>query len=184
MEVRKIRRDVLYRGKVFDLIVDQVGYPSGVTGIREIAHHPGGAVVVPVFPDGRLMLVEQYRYPLGLRLMELPAGKLSPGEDPRDAAARELTEETGWIAGRLEKLTSIYTTPGFCDEELHLFLGTDLHESPEGHRREEGEYTMTVHRFTFDEVLARIAAGELRDGKTVAGVLLAWRRMNDLRENP
>jgi ADP-ribose pyrophosphatase len=181
MEVQQIRRDVLYRGKVFDLIVDQVAYPSGATGVREIARHPGGAVVVPMIDDGRLILVEQLRYPLGRRLLELPAGKLGPGEDPETAAARELTEETGWIAGQLEKLTTIFTTPGFCDEELHLYLGTGLRESPAGHHREEGEQSMTLHLLTLDDVLAMVEDGRIRDAKTVAGLLLAERRLRGAR---
>ena len=85
----------MYRGKVFDLIVDRVEYPSGNTGVREIAHHPGGAVVVPLLDDGRVLLVKQLRYPFGRHIVEVRAGKLSPGEEPRVAAARELEEETG-----------------------------------------------------------------------------------------
>jgi ADP-ribose pyrophosphatase len=177
MDLIRLGSDVLYRGKVFDLVVDQVQYPSGRTGVREIARHPGGAVVVPVLEDGRIIMVEQLRYPLGSRLLELPAGKLGNGEDPAAAAGRELTEETGWIAGSLEKLSSIYTSPGFCDEELHLFLGRGLHESPDGHKREEGEFSMTVHYLPLEEVLDRIVRGEIRDAKTVAGVLLAGLRL-------
>lgn len=178
MEVRQVSRDVVYRGRVFDLIVDRVLYPSGASGLREIAHHPGGAVVVPLLPDGGVIMVEQLRYPLERRLLELPAGKLSPGEDPAVCAGRELTEETGWIAGRLEKLTSIYTTPGFCDEQLHLFLGTDLRESSGGHRREEGELTMTVRVIPLRETIGMIERGEITDGKSVAGLLLAERRLS------
>jgi ADP-ribose pyrophosphatase len=171
--IRRIRRDVLYTGKVFDLLVDQVEYPSGATGIREIARHPGGAVVVPILENGHVVLVRQWRWPIGGALLELPAGKLSPGEDPAACAGRELTEETGWIAGRLEPLTSIYTTPGFCDEVLHLFLGTALHPSPDGHRREEGELEMTIHTMPLAEAVALIHRGEIRDGKTIIGLLLA-----------
>ena len=177
-ELRQLRRDVLYRGKVFDLIVDQVQYPSGATGIREVVRHPGGAVVVPLLGDGRVVLVRQLRYPFGRHLLELPAGKLGPGEDPAVAAGRELTEETGWVAGSLEKLTSIYTSPGFCDEELHIFLGRDLRESPDGHKREEGEYSMTLHMMTLEEAVDLVIRGEIRDAKTIAGLLLAERRLH------
>jgi ADP-ribose pyrophosphatase len=180
-ELTRLRRDILYHGKVFDLIVDQVRYPSGRTGVREIADHPGGAVVVPLLPDGRVIMVQQLRYPFDRHLLELPAGKLSPGEDPAAAAARELTEETGWIAGGLEVLTSIYTSPGFCNEELHLFLGTDLRESPQGHRREEGEFSMTVHFVPLEEAVGRVVRGEIRDAKTIAGLLLAERRLSHAR---
>lgn len=177
-EVKQLRRDVLYRGKVFDLIVDRVLYPSGAEGVREIARHPGGAVVVPLLDDGRVILVEQLRYPLGRRLLELPAGKLAPGEEPARAAERELREETGWTAASLEKLTSLFTTPGFCDEELHIFLGHGLREDPEGCRREEGEATMTLRLMTLDEALAAVETGEIRDAKTIAGLLLAERRLH------
>src|SRR6266705_1552470 len=114
MELKRVSRQVLYSGRVFDLIVDQVEYPSGNKGVREIAHHPGGAVTVPILDDGRVLLVNQLRYPFGEHIYELPAGKLDPGEDPHIAAARELEEETGYIAGSLEYLASIYTSPGFC----------------------------------------------------------------------
>ena len=176
-DVKQIRRDVLYEGKVFDLVVDQVEYPSGNKGIREIARHPGGAVVVPMLDDGRVILVKQLRYPFGRHILEVPAGKLNRGEDPLTAAARELEEETGWVAGHLEKLTSIYTTPGFCDEELHIYLGTDLRESPAGHKREEGESNMTIHMMSLSEAVAMIERGELRDSKTIVGLLMVWNRM-------
>jgi ADP-ribose pyrophosphatase len=172
MELKRLKREVLYTGKVFDLIVDEVEYPSGRRGVREIAHHPGGAVVVPLLDKEQVIFVRQLRYPFGRHILELPAGKLSPGEDPEAAARRELEEETGWIAGHLTKLTSIYTTPGFCDEELHLFLATDLQEAPGGHKREEGEYSMTIHTYPLSEALRMIEAGEIKDSKTIVGLLL------------
>ncbi len=177
MELKQLKREVVYRGRVFDLIVDQVQYPSGNTSVREIAHHPGGAVAVPLLADGRVILVKQLRYPFGKHLLELPAGKLDPGEDPRVAAERELKEETGWSARTWEKLTSIYTTPGFCDEELHIYLATDLVESPDGHGREEGEFTMTVHTIPLQEAVALIESGEIKDSKTIAGLLLTERQL-------
>jgi ADP-ribose pyrophosphatase len=174
-ELKLLRREKLYSGKVFDLIVDHVEYPSGNTGVREIAHHPGGAVVVPLLDDGSVMMVKQLRYPLDQRILELPAGKLNANEDPAVAARRELDEETGWVATRLEKLTSIYTTPGFCDEELHMYLATGLKESADGHRREEGELSMTIHTMPLATAIGLIENGEIRDGKTIVGLLLADR---------
>jgi ADP-ribose diphosphatase len=175
-ELKQIKREVLYRGRIFDLVVDQVEYPSGNRSVREIAHHPGGAVTVPLLDDGRVIFVRQLRYPLGQHILELPAGKLNSGEDPALAAGRELEEETGWIAGRLEKLTSFYTTPGFCDEELHLYLATGLTPSAAGHRREEGEFTMSVVMIPLDEALGMVRRGEIKDGKTIIGLLLAQAR--------
>lgn len=176
-ELKLVRREVVHRGKVFDLIVDQVEYPSGNTAVREIAHHPGGAVVVPLLDDGRVLLIRQLRYPLGVHIFELPAGKLDPGEDPRACASRELREETGYVASRIEKLTTIYTTPGFCDEKLHIFLATQLAESPDGHQREEGELTMTVHPTPIEEAIAMVERGDINDAKTIVGLLLTeWKR--------
>lgn len=177
MKPTKLTREILYRGKVIDLIVDRIDYPGGRTGIREIAHHPGGAVAIPLFDDRRVMLVRQLRYPLGREVVEFPAGKLQPGEDPGRAAARELAEETGWTAGVLERITSFYSTPGFCDEVLHLYLATKLVPVPGGPRREEGESAMTVLTLPLADAVAMAERGEIEDAKTVAGLLLVERRL-------
>lgn len=173
MELKRLNRRVVHTGRIIDLLVDDVEYPSGKHSVREVAHHPGGAAVVPMLEDGRVILVEQLRYPLQKRILEIPAGKLHPGEDPRLAAMRELEEETGWRAGELHKLISIYTTPGFCDEELHLYRGTNLSLLDHGPRREEGEESMIVHLIPLGECLQMIRRGELNDSKTVIGILLA-----------
>ncbi len=177
VSLTQLSHEVLYHGKVFDLIVDRIQYPSGNRGVREVARHPGGAVTVPLFPDRTVLLVRQFRYPLQGYTLELPAGKLNAGEDPADAAVRELEEETGWIAGRLEKLTAMYTTPGFCTEVLHIFLATELRQSLQGHRREEGELGMSVHLLPLEEALAMAERGELNDAKTLAGLFLAERKL-------
>ncbi len=176
-ELKLLSREVLYTGRVIDLIVDRVEYPSGRPGVREIARHPGGAVTVPILPDGRVLLVAQLRYPVGSRVTELPAGKLSPGEDPASAAARELAEETGYAAASLEHLATVYTTPGFCDEELHIYLASGLSPLPGGARREEGELNMTVEQMPFAEAVARAASGGFRDAKTIIGLLLAEKKI-------
>lgn len=170
--MKRISHDVLYRGKVIDLVVDQIEYPSGNKGVREIALHPGGAVALPVLDDGTVLLVEQYRYPIGSEILELPAGKLSPGEEPLFCAQRELEEETGWRGATWAKLGSIYTTPGFSNEELHLFLATDLTKLERGPDRSEGESGMNVHCVHIDELMRRAAAGELQDAKTLCAILL------------
>lgn len=167
-----------YTGQVFNLVVDVIEYPSGNRGIREIADHPGGAVAVPLFENGDLLLIHHFRYPVKQRLFELPAGKLDPGEDPRLCAARELEEETGYLAGSMKELTTIYTTPGFCNERLHLFLASELKQSPTGRKLEEGELGMTLHRTPFPEAIRMIQTGEIVDAKTICGILMAERVLN------
>jgi ADP-ribose pyrophosphatase len=162
-------------GKVFNLIVDEIEYESGNRAIREVADHPGGAVAVPLLDDGSLLLVRQYRYPLKKLLLELPAGKLSPGEDPMACAARELEEETGHSATKFTKLTAIYTTPGFCNELLHIYLADGIQRSPKGQQLEEGELSLTVERIPLQRVIAMIENGEIVDSKTICGILLADR---------
>jgi len=175
-EPRVVKSERRYVGKIFNLLVDEIEYPSGRHSVREVAEHPGGAVAVPILPDGRIVLIRQFRYPMKKRLYELPAGKLNPGEDPELCAARELQEETGYVAGRLERLTSIYTTPGFCDELLHLYLASNLKKSPKGQALEEGERGLTVEIFPFEEVLKMIEDERIVDAKTICGILLADRR--------
>ncbi|HTY38270.1 MAG TPA: NUDIX hydrolase [Bacteroidota bacterium] len=170
--IKTLKSERRYNGKVFSLIVDEVEYLSGRHGVREVAEHPGGAVVVPLLDDGSVLLVRQYRYPVKTELLELPAGKLDPGEDPRVCAARELEEETGYIAGSIRKLTSIFTTPGFCSEQLHIYLATQLTKSPLGQRLEEGELDLVVRQVPLNEIVAMIGRGEIVDGKTICGIML------------
>jgi ADP-ribose pyrophosphatase len=163
----------VYHGRVIGLDVDTVRYPDGSTGELEMIRHPGAAAVVPVASDPRgdnptLLLIKQYRYATGGTLWEIPAGRLAPGEEPADCARRELLEEVGVTAGRVEPLTTIWTTPGFTDERIHLFWAADLKAGV--HAREQDEFIEVVPRPLVD-VLAAIRAGEVCDGKTVAAVL-------------
>ncbi len=176
-ELKLLSREVLYTGRVIELLVDRVEYPSGKAGVREIARHPGGAVIVPLLDDGRVLLVSQLRYPVGKRVTELPAGKLALGEDPKAAAERELAEETGYRAASLDHLVTVFTTPGFCDEELHIYLARGLSLLPGGVRREEGELNMTVEEVPFGEAVSRAVRGDYPDAKTIIGLLLAEKRL-------
>lgn len=173
-----VKSERKHAGKVFNLIIDEIEYPSGNRSIREIADHPGGAVAVPVLDDGSLVLVRQYRHPTKEHVLELPAGKLDPGEDPMVCAGRELEEETGYRASKLTKLTAILTTPGFCNERLHIYLAEGLKQSARGQQLEEGERSLLVERMPFQEAIRMIEKGEIVDSKTICGILLAERVLN------
>lgn len=162
--------DVIFCGKVFDIKVDKLTYNSGNPSVREVVVHPGGAVVVPVTNEGKIILVSQFRYPFQKTLYELPAGKLDEGEDPAVCAERELKEETGFSGGKITKLGSIYTSPGFCSEELYIFLATDFTDGD--HEREEGEQDMQLHEFTPGELKEMIKTGEIKDAKTISGIYM------------
>ncbi len=177
MEFIVKKRDILHKGVVFDLIVDHIEYPSGNGSVREVAKHPGGAVVVPVFDNGDVLLIKQYRYPIDKVIYELPAGKLNNGEDPEQCARREMEEETGYKADRFEKLTAFYTTPGFCTEILHIYLATGLQELASGQRLEEGEASITIEKFPLKRTLELIESEEIVDGKTIVGLFLAARKI-------
>jgi len=177
MNYKILESNILFSGKVFDLRVDKILYNSGNESVREIAVHPGGAVVVPVKDDGKLVMISQYRYPFEKYMIEFPAGKLEINEDPEICAFRELQEETGYTAGKLQKLGSIATTPGFCTEILHIFLATELTSGR--HNREEGEYGMEVKEFTLGEIEEKIKHGEIFDSKSICGFYMAGRKIRD-----
>lgn len=175
MNFKVNKSEILFRGKVFDLKVDEINYnESGNNGIREIAVHPGGAVIIPVKDDGNIILVKQYRYPIQDWLIEFPAGKLDKKEDPLVCATRELEEETGYNAAKFEKLGEILTAPGYCTEILHIYKATGL--VPGIHNREEGELGMEVLEYSVDAINKMILKGDIIDAKTIAGMYYLQRR--------
>lgn len=159
---------IIFKGHVFDIKVDQIEYNSGNDGVREVVIHNGGAVVLPVTSEGKIVLVKQYRYPSDEYLLELPAGKLELKEDPKVCAERELTEETGYSSDKITYLGKIHTSPGFCSEILYIYLAEDL--IPGEHNREEGEDGMEVHEFTIQEINNLISDGKIVDAKTLSGL--------------
>ena len=170
MNFKLTKSDIFFKGRVFDLKVDEIEYDSGNKGIREVAVHNGGAVMVPLTDEGKIVMVTQYRYPLNKILLELPAGKLERGEDPLVCAVREMEEETGYKSDNVEKLGEICTAPGYCTEILHLYVARDLIKG--NHNREEGEYGMMIKEFTIEEVEDKIKNGEIIDAKTICSIYL------------
>jgi ADP-ribose diphosphatase len=158
---------------VFQGRLISVEVQSWPAGEREIVHHPGACAVVPVTSSGDVLLVRQMREAVGERLLEIPAGILDvDGEDPAGCAGRELLEETGHRAGRIEQLATIYNSPGFTDERIHLFLAEVADGDPEG----QGEENVEVVRMPLADAVAEIERGGIKDAKSVAGILLASQR--------
>ncbi|MEJ5352709.1 MAG: NUDIX hydrolase [Melioribacteraceae bacterium] len=171
MNFKVIKSNIVFEGKVFSVKVDDIQYNgSGNLATRQVAVHPGGAVIVPVLNNGKIIFVKQYRYPHNEVILELPAGKLDKGENPLHCAIRELKEETGYISQNIVKLGKIYTTPGFCNEVLHIFLAKDLTEG--NHEREEGEEGMELIELTIEEAEEKIRNGEIVDAKTICGITM------------
>jgi ADP-ribose pyrophosphatase len=171
MNYKIFKSEVIYSGKVFNTKVDQIEYNSGNKAIREVVEHPGGAVVVAVTNDEKIVMVTQHRFPVNQVLLELPAGKLSKGEDPMICAVRELEEETGYKSDNVKPLGNIYTTPGYSTEKLWIYLAKNLR--PGIHNREEGEIGMEVFELSLKEIEDKIYNGEIVDGKTICGIFLA-----------
>lgn len=165
---------IAYEGRLINLRVDSVKLPSGRETTREIVEHNGAVVIVAVDAEDHVLLVRQYRSAVGEALIELPAGTKEPDEDPLQCAHRELREETGYGARRMEELGGVYAGPGYSTEYLHLFLATDLHLV--GSVMDEDEI-MNVFQVPLRQVHEMIDRGEIRDSKSVAGLLWAMHRL-------
>jgi ADP-ribose pyrophosphatase len=165
----------VYDGRIFNVDIDTVRFPDGSTGELEMVRHSGASAVVPFLgdptgDDPQILLLRQYRYAAEGYLYEVPAGRIDAGESPEECARRELVEETGCTASGVEPLTTIYTTPGFTDERIHLFMATGLSRGE--HKRERDEF-MEVETLTMSRALELIARGEIVDSKTVVALLFA-----------
>ena len=159
----------IYNGKIFDVRLDAIR-EGDVEYEREIVVHRGSAVIVPVFGDGTVALVRQYRHAAGKYLLELPAGSLDDGENPAAGAIRELEEEIGVRAGRIEKLTEFYVSPGFLTEKMYVFLATELIET--GQQLEDDEL-IEIDLMTFPQAFDLIRSGGIEDAKSMVGLMLA-----------
>jgi ADP-ribose pyrophosphatase len=163
----------VFAGRVFNVTVDTVR-EGELTYQREVVHHHGSAVILPVFDDGTVELVRQYRHPAVRYLLEAPAGTLAEGERPEDGAARELQEELGLVAGRLEKLSEFFVSPGFCEEKMWVFLATEL---TEGKQNPDEDEVLDVVRLPLAEALEMISSNEIQDAKTIIALMLAAPRV-------
>jgi len=164
----------IYSGHVVNLRIDEVELPSGRLAEREIVEHRGAVAVVPLLETGEVLLVRQFRLAAGRSLLEIPAGTMEPGEATLDALQRELAEEIGMRAGHLDHLCSFFPSPGFLTEEVHVYLAQEL----SAHRLPAEEEDLEVVRLPFSEAGALVARGEIRDAKSIIGLVLAAERVN------
>lgn len=165
----------VYTGRIINLDIDTVRFPNGSTGELEMVRHSGASAIVPFLSDPRgddpqIMLIKQYRYAAEGFIYEVPAGRLDAGEDPRTCAERELREETGCTAAAVEFLFTMYTTPGFTDERIHVFMATGLTSGATAHESDE---FMTMETMTLSEALELIRKGKIMDAKTALSILYA-----------
>jgi ADP-ribose pyrophosphatase len=173
----KVSSRRVHTGKIIKLDTDTVRFPDGSVGEMDMIRHPGASAIVPFLTDPtsndpELLLIKQYRYAAEQYLYEIPAGRLDAGEDPAHCAARELREETGCRAARIEFLSTIFTTPGFTDERIHLFMATGLERGATAHEADE---FLTVEPMTLSRALQLIEEGEIKDAKTALGIMFAAR---------
>ena len=159
----------IYKGKVVTLDVDRVRLPNGVMVDLEVVRHPGAAAIVPLKEDGTVILIRQFRHAAGGFIYEIPAGKLHSGEDPLECAARELEEEVGYRAGKLELLSSIFTAPGFTDEVIHIYKATEL---TKGRQQLDRDEVLEIIEVSMHDAIEMIRTGAIRDAKTMVGLQL------------
>lgn len=167
---KTISSQPIFEGRIIKLKVDEVLLPNGKTAKREIVNHPGAVAVLPLTDEGKMVAVRQFRKPLEQSIVEIPAGKLEKGEEPLACAIRELQEETGYVARHFEHLSSFYTSPGFADEILHVYMATGL---TKGESQPDEDEFVDVMELTLEEAHELHRRGEIRDAKTVVA-LFAW----------
>ena len=170
MSEKTISTDKIYNGKILTVRKDVVKLPNGKNADREIIEHNGGVCILPLLDDNTVIMVEQYRHPYNGVLLEIPAGKLEPGEDPSECGRRELIEETGYTAERFEFLGKLYPTPAYCTEVIHMYLARDLREGENS--LDEDEF-LDVVKMPFDRVVNMVIRNEIPDAKTQLAVLKA-----------
>ena len=183
LDERLVESTVVHRGRVLEFRIDTVERADGRRARREVAGHPGAVAIVALDPDERMLLVRQYRHPAGRVLLEIPAGTLDRDaatgapEDPDDAARRELEEETGYRAGRWERLVDFWTAPGFATERMFLYLATDLSPAGDGRLGPDEDEALELVRLPWREAVAAAERGEMGDAKSLVGLLWLARRM-------
>ena len=171
----QLSTEQIYKGTLLDVRRDEVSLPNGKISAREWIKHPGAACIIPVLPDGKIALIKQYRYPVQAEMIELPAGKLDPGEDPENCARRELEEEIGYIAGKLTFVCNIHPAIGFASEKMWIYLAEDLVKTTKNTDHDEFLEIMSTD---LTEAVKMVWAGKITDVKTIIGILWGERLLS------
>lgn len=179
LEEKKLSSQEIFDGVAIHLFKDEILLPDGSKGVREIIRHPGAVCVLPVTENGEAVFVNQFRYALGKVTLEVPAGKLEKGEDPKEAALRELSEETGLSAKNIFSIGDLYTTPALIDEVIYMYIATDLTQGEQ--HLDSGEFVNAV-KLPLSEAVRMVMDGEIRDSKTQICILKADKLLSDLKE--
>ena len=166
---KTISRQTIFEGKIIDLYLEDVELPNGKTSKREIVKHPGAVAIIAMTDDEKIVMVRQYRKPLERTLVEIPAGKLEKGEEPSETARRELEEETGYVCETLTPLLSFYTSPGFADELVHLFIAGKLSKKEDAAPLDEDEF-VDILEITLEEAVTLLEEKQIYDAKTAYAV--------------
>lgn len=181
-EEKTISREVIYNGKIIEVVVDEVALPNGKIGKRELVFHPGAVAMIPITKENKILLVKQFRKPLEKIIFEIPAGKIEPDEKTQllEAAKRELEEETGFRATQITCVQSMYLTPGFANEFLHIFYAEGL-EKVENPRPQDEDEVLALYELTLEEAKEKMASGQICDAKTIFAIMY-W-ELKQLKKN-
>ena len=174
-EEKTMKSEKIYEGKIVNLRIDTVELPDKKYSKREIVEHPGSVGIIPITDDGHMVLVKQFRKPVEKDLFEIPAGKIEINEEPKETALRELVEETGYTSDKMEYLFEFYTSPGFSNEKLYLFIATELSKGEAS--PENDEYIETV-KIKIENLVDMVNRGEINDSKTIIGIFYAEKYIN------
>ncbi|MCS7010841.1 MAG: NUDIX hydrolase [Anaerolineales bacterium] len=180
MSFELLRSEVVYRGRAFSVCRDRVRLPDGRETTLDIVNHLGSVVILPLDHEGNLLFIRQYRHAARKELLELPAGVLNPDEPPETCARRELREETGMNAGRMEPLGSFYLAPGYSTEYMHVYFATDLYPAP---LEADADEFLAVEKIPLDQALDLPSRGLLQDAKSLAALLLAQQQLAEMRHH-
>jgi ADP-ribose pyrophosphatase len=176
MPFKLLKSEIVYPGRAFTIRRDTLRLPDGGENSFDIVEHIGSVIILPLDANGDLLFVRQYRHAARAELLELPAGTLDQGESPEECARREVREETGMAAGKLEALGGFFLAPGYSTEYMHVFMATDLHHDP---LQADADEFLTLERFPLNEAFVMFERGEIQDAKSIAAILLARKRLEN-----